>query len=192
MNLHAIQTLRKTLAKRRDEDGTRSYAMLLILLTTGMRASELVRLTRTDFRRDDRGPLISFYRPKRRDRHSIRLSEKTFRKLTRAIHSYHRVANIQGAHANHIFWSRQVRRAGQGTFVFHTKLVTRSVQRIVNSWGLLDGLGRIVATHALRHHVGRMAARKGDFIYAQKLLGHKDPRTTSEFYTEAFVQAMEL
>ncbi|MCE9598363.1 MAG: tyrosine-type recombinase/integrase [Spirochaetia bacterium] len=109
VNPHAIDALRRSLASRRDEDGTRSHAMLLILLVTGMRASELVLLKRSDFRRDDLGPLISFYRPKRRDRHVIRLSEKTFRKLIRALDRYHAVAGID---SDHVFWSCQVRRAG--------------------------------------------------------------------------------
>lgn len=187
-----MDALKRRLAKLRDEESRRSYAMLLVLLTTGMRASEIVRLKRSDFRRDDQGPLVSFHRPKRRDRHIIRLSEKTYSKLIRAIDAYHRTAKISGQEREHLFYSRQIRRAGTKTFIAHTKLVTRSVQRIVNSWNVKDGRGRTIATHGMRHHAGRTASRKKDFIYAQKLLGHSDPKTTSDFYTDRFVQALEV
>lgn len=187
-----VDALKRRLAKLRDEGSRRSYAMLLVLLTTGMRASELVRLKRSDFRRDDQGPLVSFHRPKRRDRHIIRLSEKTFSKLMRSIDAYHKGAGIKEKDREHIFYSRQIRRAGTEIFIAHTRLVTRSVQRIVNSWNVKDGRGRVIATHGMRHHAGRTASRTKDFIYAQKLLGHSDPKTTSDFYTDKFVQALEV
>lgn len=188
----AVDALQKRLEKATDEKGRRDYAMLLVLLTTGMRASEIVILKRSDFRRDPDGFILSFYRPKvkKQGRHVIRLSERTHRKLTRAIEDYHKAAGLKDT--DHIFWSCQTRRAGTGTFTAHTKLTTRSLQRIVNGWGVIDGRGKLIAPHALRHHVGRKVSRKMDFIYAQKLLGHSDPKTTSDFYTDKSVQALEV
>ena len=188
----AVEALKKRLARERSEEGRRSYAMLLLLLTTGMRASELVRLTRSDFRRDDQGHVLSFYRPKVKSRHVIRLSEETHRKIKRALDAYHKAAGLKGKDSEHIFWSAQNRRAGLEVYVHHTKLTTRSLQRIVNAWGLIDGRGKLIAPHALRHHVGRNVSRRKDFIYAQKLLGHSDPKTTAEFYTDKSVQALEV
>lgn len=188
----AVDALKSRLSKERSEEGRRAYAVLLVLLTTGMRASELVRLTRSDFRRDDRGHVLSFYRPKVKSRHVIRLSEETHRKIKRALDAYHKAAGITGKDSEHLFWSCQIRRAGTETFTAHTKLTTRSLQRIVNGFGIIDGRGRLIAPHALRHHVGRTVSRKMDFIYAQKLLGHSDPKTTSEFYTDKSVQALEV
>lgn len=186
----AVEALKKRLAKATDEDGRRSYAMLLVLLATGMRASELVILQVSDFRKDDQGPMVSFRRPKRKDRHVIRLLGKTFRKVTKAIQAYHEVAGITGE--DHVFWSRQIRRAGEKTYTKHTKLVTRSLQRIVNGWGIKDGMGKIVAPHAFRHLIGRKMESERNHIYAQKLLGHSDPKTTSDFYTDHSVTGPEV
>lgn len=187
-----VKALKERLSEARDEEGCRSYAMLLIFLSTGMRVSELVGLKITDFRRDDLGFFVSFYRPKRRDRHTIRLSLSSFVKIRRAIIRYHRVAMIERHLRRHVFWSRKHRREGSRLSDQRTKLVARSVQRIVNSWSLMNGLGQCIAPHGLRHHVGRQATRNYDFIYAQKLLGHADPKTTAEFYTDRSVQAIEV
>lgn len=127
-----------------------------------------MRLTRSDFRRDDQGQVLSFYRPKAKSRHVIRLSEQTHRKIRRAIDAYHKAAELKGKDREHIFRSAQNRRAGLETYVHHTKLTARSLQRIVNAWGLTDGRGKLLAPHALRHHVGCNVSRKKRISFAHR------------------------
>lgn len=188
----AVAKLKQRLSESKDEEGLRSYVILLILLATGMRVSELVLLKRSDIGRDDKGPYISFSRPNRNDRHTIRLSRADALKILLAVARYHRTAKIRGKARDHVLWSLPFIFSGERVLLVRSRLGTRSVQKIVIDWGLRDDLGRPVIPYGLRHCVGRMATRSFDFVYAQKLLGHVDPKTTSHFYTDPSVPSLEI
>jgi integrase/recombinase XerC len=61
-------------------------------------------------------------------------------------------------------------------------LGTRQARRIVTVYLRQIGRGDL-HTHSLRHTFGSMVVRETRSIYtAQKLLGHSDPRVTSQYY----------
>lgn len=177
--------LREKLNTATDEKGLREKAIISILAATGMRASELCELRKSDFGTDIDGmPQVTFYRKKRKDHHTVKLSPELHSRIMEAVESYHKEAGID---ADFILWSLS-------DFVTkkRSRLTTRSLQRIVNAWNIRDGHGKTIAPHAIRHLVGIIASREHGFVYAQKLLGHSDPKTTSRFYTEAFVKGLEF
>ena len=183
--LQAILDLKERLEAATDEPPLRDRCVLHLLTATGMRASELAALKLSNFEKDiDGSPAVTFYRKKRKDWHTVKLSRSHFRRLMAVVKDYHRAAGIED---DHILWSRPNPITGQ-----RSQLVTRSLQRIVNAWGLTDGRGRTLAPHSLRHFVGILATRTRDHIFAQKLLGHSDPKTTSAFYTDQYVEGMEI
>ncbi|MCB1305744.1 MAG: site-specific integrase [Leptospiraceae bacterium] len=183
--LQAILDLKERLELAIDEVQLRDRCILHLLTATGMRASELCELKLSNFEKDiDGSPAVTFYRKKRKDWHTVKLGKAHFRKLMAVIRDYHRAAGVED---DHILWSRPNVITGE-----RTHLVTRSLQRVVNSWGIKDGRGKTLAPHSLRHLVGILATRTRDHIFAQKLLGHSDPKTTSAFYTDQYVQGIEI
>ncbi|MBU41584.1 MAG: hypothetical protein CMN76_00065 [Spirochaetaceae bacterium] len=183
--LKAILDFKERLELATEEPELRDRCILHILTATGMRASELCELKLSNFEKDiDGSPAVTFYRRKRKDWHTVKLTKTHFRKLMAVIDDYHTSAGIED---DHILWSRRNPITGK-----RSQLVTRSLQRIVNAWHLRDGQGRILAPHSLRHLVGILATRTRDHIFAQKLLGHSDPKTTSAFYTDKYVQGIEI
>jgi len=69
---------------------------------------------------------------------------------------------------------------------------TRTLQRIVNSWGVKQADGRLASPHSCRHTVGNRVFTKGGTLEAQKILGHTSPAITSRFYTQPFFDGSEL
>jgi len=167
------------------ESDLRDRAAFLILSRIGMRASELVALKLSDFKVDDDGFLIQFKRPKTRDVHTVRLPDAVHDRIMSAIKAYHEKAVIDD---DHIFFSLPNHLRNDA----RTHLTTRSLQRMVNRWGLVDGSGKVIAPHGMRHFVGIQASKLHGFIHAQKLLGHSDPKTTSLYYTDPSVTSLDF
>ncbi|MCE9597047.1 MAG: site-specific integrase [Spirochaetia bacterium] len=180
--LSDIQRLGKRLETGTTERELRDRAILVLLAVIGMRASELLLLRKSDFKLHDGTHVVQYRRPKRRDVHTVKLSMETRSRIVSAIETYHEVAGLT---SDHIFWSLPNHLRNNA----RTQLTTRSLQRIVNSWNIRAGNGKLIAPHAIRHLVGWTVSKQKDFIHAQKLLGHADPKTTSTYYTDPSVFA---
>lgn len=184
--LDEVETLRKKLSKAKTEVDLRSRVVLEFLCRFGMRASELVILKKTDFVTDaDGNHLLRYERPKRNDRHSVRISEQVKDELLGMVEAYHKAGNVEKARkTDHILFSVK-----HPLTKIRTELTARSLQRIVNSFGLYDGKGKLLAPHGLRHYVGIRAVKEKDHVYGAKLLGNSE-RVFGEYYSDPSVEAL--
>jgi len=184
--LEEVDSLRQKLSTATTEVDLRSRVVLEFLCRFGMRASELVLLKKTDFVTDaDGNHLLRYYRPKRKDWHSVRISEQVKDELLGMVDAYHNAGNVEKARkTDHILFSVK-----HPLTKIRTELTARSLQRIVNAFGLYDGKGKLLAPHGLRHYVGIRAVKEKDHVYGAKLLGNSE-RVFGEYYSDPSVEAL--
>lgn len=173
-----VDAVRKSLAMAEPtERNLRDRLIMEFFVRTGMRASELVLLKKSNFQTDiDGEDIIRFYRPKVKSNHVVYFDREDRDFLLDLIDRYHKLANVD---SDHILFSLTKQK---------THLTTRSLQRIVNGWNIRDGRGKIIACHGLRHHVGSDLSKQGDFILVSKLLGNSE-RIASLYYTNPYAKA---
>lgn len=179
-----VETLRVFMESANTEEELRSRIILEFLSRFGMRASELVILKKSDFVTDADGlNLLRYFRPKRNDWHSVKITTKAKDFLLALVESYHSIAGIQNA--DKILFSVK-----HPWTKLRTELTTRSLQRIVNSFGLKDGRGKLLAPHGLRHFAGIKAVKTRDHIAGSKLLGNSE-RVFAEYYSDPSTEALD-
>jgi len=176
-----MKRLRYVLSEPRDESEHRDLAVFLVLSSTGLRAHEIVNLKWSDGVHMSRGGQVFKYRAKGG---AVRYTVPTAEAL-RAVRSYHRHAGID---ADHWFHSLPLNRLNGG----RSGLSTRSLRRIINSWGALTCRGRNAHPHAFRHTVGQRVFDRAGSLAAQKVLGHSSPATTGDFYTVPYYDARRI
>lgn len=157
VNLSAID--RSTLAGKRD------YALLLVLLTTGRRASEIARITRADLDISDRAITVTTHCKGGKVMH-----DRLARGTAAALHEWMQAAYPDGMRGDDpIFISLSPHGRGQ-------RLTLCSLSRICEKW-----LG-VSKVHATRHTFATTMERAGASLTdIQDRLGHANAATTGRY-----------
>ena len=149
----------------------RDHAIILLLLQTGIRLSELTRLTLNDLRitdtKDENGGKTSFIRVIGGQRNKDRVVPiNADAKLV--LDEYLRDRDL--SHSDNLFLSRSGEQLGE-----------RGVEKVVGKYLKLAGITN-ASVNSLRHTFGMQHVLKGTTIKTiQELMGHKDIRTTEEY-----------
>lgn len=150
----------------------RNYLMAMLMLDTGIRVGELVKLLIDDLYFGDHvidTLIIRAEIAKTKVERCIPLSQR----LKPIIEKYHhRTYTWRGTFGNHCaFWAYSPR----------APLTTRQVQRIIKFAGV-HSIGRPVTPHQLRHTFATRLMEKTNIRVVQTLLGHKSLQST-QIYT---------
>lgn len=171
-----VERLVKAAEARRSRTPARDYAILQLLLQTGIRASELVHLQLADIELSDyHGTLIVRSREKRPERR-IPLNQA----VRRALLAY--LEQPRPAGVSHLFWSREDKR-----------LSVRSVQQIVAKLGRAANL--VISVKTLRDTYARSLWRDtGDLGLLTERLGLRRPETALKYISPLSIagSAMEV
>ncbi len=186
-NLLEVDALRIKMINATSEEDLRARVVLEFLCRFGMRASELVLLKKSNFVQDAEGNhQLRFYRPKRKDYHSVKITKRAKDELFALIEAYHLAGKIECVQKqDHILFSVK-----HPLTKIRTKLSTRSLQRIVNGFGLTDGRGKLLAPHGLRHYAGIRMVKERDHIAGSKLLGNSS-EVFSQYYSDPSTEALD-
>lgn len=169
LNTLTVQEIEKLLAVKQSH---RDYCMILMMLDTGLRVGELVKLKQSD---------LYFYgscvtQLTVRAEISKTKTERTIPVSARLIAAIQvlktRVWYKDGAIRDHYAFY---------TAIPNCHITSRQVERIVG-WLGQTYLGRRLTPHMLRHTFGTRVLRKSNIRIAQKLLGHKRI-TSTQIYT---------
>lgn len=151
-------------------DGKRDFALLNLLVRTGLRTVEVIRADVGDIRQEG-GEALLYVQGKGRDEKDefVLLTDATLRPLTDYLAARGPVA---GGDAAPLFASMSDRNAGE-------RLTTRTLRGIVKK--NLRGIGldnHRLTTHSLRHTTITLANKAGGIGAAQAIGRHADPKTT--------------
>lgn len=160
-------------AARRDRSlkGKRDYALIALMLTTGMRCVEIRRANRTDIRRLENGPAL-FIQGKGRDAKDdyVKLTDE----VMAALEGYFKARNEADARGS-LFASLSPRGRGRMT----TRSISRIVKERLRSIGLDDPS---LCAHSLRHTTATLNILNGATLEETKqLLRHKSMDTTLRY-----------
>ena len=151
------------------KDGTsrlaqRDYAIIQVMLKTGIRVGELTRLGVADIRLSENGGLLLIRGEGKFGTREVPLNST----VCQAITAY--LAERSGPSSDHLFLSVQ-----------GGPLSVRSVQRLVGAYAEAAGL-RDVSTYTLRQTCGQQLLRDtGDLPLVARLLGHKRLETAVKY-----------
>ncbi len=154
----------------------RDYAIIQVLLQTGITLSELTRLTLNDLeitdKADKKGNKIEYVRIISSQRTKSRMIPVDF-KAGIAIGNY---LSIRGKTSlSNLFLNRLGERLGE-----------REVEKIIEKYLKLAGIAD-ASVNSLRHTFGTFQAVKGTSKKViQKVMGHRDIRTTGRYYLFAW------
>ncbi len=153
------------------ENGARDYAMFLLILSCGLRVSEVVALSPTDINLSSGTLKIHGKGNKERMAYMTPACREA---MYRYKEEYRDLIPKDMLKANIFFVSK---RTGGG-------LTTRSVERAMKKYVNAAGIGGMGYTpHKLRHTMATTLAKDGtNLLTIQKLLGHESP-TTTQIYT---------
>lgn len=151
------------------ENAVRDYAVLLLLLSSGLRVSEAVGIDMKDLNLDNRTCRI---RGKGNKERIINLTPPCCRAIRKYLEEYRGL--LQGLETDALFVSKR----------YMNRLTTRSVQKMMQKHTINAKLGgKGYTPHKLRHTTGTTLAKDGvDLLVIQQVLGHENPATT-EIYT---------
>jgi len=159
----AIEQLLKTAEERRSRNAVRDYAMLQLLLQTGVRPSEMVDLRLADLDLDEEGGTMTVCAQGKRLGRRIPLNRATRRALDAHL------AQPRPAEASHLFLTREGR-----------PLSIRSVQQVVASLGKAAGLD--VSARVLRDTYARSLWQDTrDLHLLTERLGHRRPEAALRY-----------
>lgn len=164
-----IETILSSNKKRSDELVARDQAILELLYSSGLRASELVNLTIFNVDRSNR--IIRILGKERKERivpYSV--SCKTYlEKYIKELRPKLLAKNPMGIHENHVFLNAR-----------GTKVTTRGLEYILKQIELKCALPFSLHPHAFRHSFATHLLEGGaDLRLIQELLGHENINTTS-------------
>ncbi|MFA4793243.1 tyrosine-type recombinase/integrase [Leptospira kirschneri] len=166
--------LKRSFAQPIFERDYRNRALFSLLSTTGLRAKEVVSLKFSNLLISSSNETLVKYLKKGGLISYTVITNETLN----FIREYHSKTKIK---EDYFFLSLP----GRNQFR-RSRLTTRGLQLIVNSWGVKTCAGKLVHPHALRHTVGAKLLETSGSIAAQKVLGHSTPVTTSKFYTKPY------
>ncbi len=144
----------------------RELALLAVLLDTGITLSEIAALNDTDV--DTNGGTMRVYRPKTKMEKQVYFTAPT----AGAIEAYRRVRPEPVAEPR-LFLTRD-----------GYPLKEARIQQILARIGVWAGISQRLSAHKFRHSCATFNLRAGASLeHVRLMLGHKDIRTTSEFYS---------
>lgn len=173
--------LLNVLSKRKDAE--RAHMLYRLMLVTGLRISEALRLNVHDAERSKVDVQVKGW-------------TRTGKKLIR-IKSVYFPKALQERLAHFL---RFKRRASEGLapdaplFVSREggRLSARQAQRDFKKWVNLAGIESRLTPHALRHTAAtKLMRRTGNAKLVQKYLGHSDVATTLRFYVDVFPEDLK-
>lgn len=146
----------------------RDLAIIMLMLTTGIRVSELVGLDINDV--DFKSSAIKIYRKGGKEE-TVYFSDDATEALVSYIEERKQVKSIKG-HENALFLSLQNKR-----------ISTRSVEDLISKYARLAGIQKKVTPHALRRSYGTaLYNATGDIYLVAGTLGHADVNTAKRHY----------
>lgn len=146
----------------------RNLAIIMLLLSTGVRVSELVGLDINDV--DFKNSGIRIYRKGGKEE-TVYFSDDTREVLVSYIEERKQAESIKG-HENALFLSLQNRR-----------ISTRSVEDLIPKYARLAGIQKKVTPHTLRRSYGTaLYNATGDIYLVAGTLGHADVNTAKRHY----------
>lgn len=153
------------------ENAVRDYAILLLLLSCGLRVSEAVNITMKDVNFAAGTIRIHGKGNKERTAHP---TPACIEALRRYLEEYRNLIEPEPAQTAPFFISKKQK----------TKITTRTVERMMQKHINAAGIGGMGYTpHKLRHTTATILAKDGvDLLAIQQLLGHESP-TTTQIYT---------
>lgn len=151
------------------ENAVRDYALILLILSTGLRVSEVVGINMKDLNLDNRTCRI---RGKGNKERIVNLTPPCCRAIRKYLEEYRDL--LQGLETDALFVSKR----------YMDRITTRSVQKSMQKHTINAKLGgKGYTPHKLRHTTGTTLAKDGvDLLVIQQVLGHENPATT-EIYT---------
>lgn len=184
-NALSVEQIKKLFASipRETLQGKRDYALINLLVRTGLRLIEICRATLDDLEEHASGQTLLWVRGKGRD------GKDAFVIITdgvkKPLAEYLKTRNIWLGNRP-IFSSLSDRNMGK-------MLTTRSVSRIVKTYLRRAGFdSRRLTAHSLRHTFGVMAIRAGSSLYEVQLAMRHTAPTTTEVYLGDIEQAKRL
>ncbi|WP_017187058.1 tyrosine-type recombinase/integrase [Alkalibacillus haloalkaliphilus] len=176
LNYFEFKLLLREVSNRLDHGLT--YYAILLALTTGMRYSELVGLTRKDFDFNNntiqinktwdykRG--LSFKDTKNHETRTIKVNDKTMSKFKELFENT--PDNIHGL----VFYSPQSKHK-----VLTNNTLNKALKHLLNKLNF----DQIITMHGLRHtHASVLLYLRCSIYYVSERLGHKDIQTTHNYY----------
>lgn len=151
------------------ENAVRDYAVILLILSTGLRVSEAVGINMKDINLDNCTCRI---RGKGNKERIVNLTPPCRGAIRKYLEEYRNL--LQGLETDALFVSKR----------YMDRLTTRSVQKAMHKHTINAKLGgKGYTPHKLRHTTGTTLAKDGvDLLVIQQVLGHENPATT-EIYT---------
>jgi site-specific recombinase XerD len=159
----------------RAKSNKRDYAIIQLLLQTGIKLSELVELTLPDLQitnaTDKRGNKVEYIRVVGNQRNKGRVIPVNLNAV-RAIDDY--LAIREKSLSDNLFLNRSGEQLGK-----------RGVEKVIGRYFEIAGIGN-ASVNSLRHTFGTLQAVKGtNLITIQKVMGHKERRTTGIYLSLA-------
>lgn len=157
--------------KKREKTITRDYALLVTLLGTGMRVSEMLGLDLTDI--DMKNKCFHIVRKgNKEDR--VYFGEEVEKALKMYLENGRDKIGAGKEEPNALFISLQ-----------HKRITTRSVDRIVKEFSRAAGLGEHITPHKFRSTYGtNLYNATGDIYLVADALGHSSVETTRKRYAK--------
>lgn len=148
--------------------GKRDYAILLLLLTTGVRVSAIVNATVADVKKHATGYIL-YYTNKGGETESAQLLPF----VHEALKVYLKARSSAGKHAP-LFETIETNRTGKQVKPLTRNAITAMISRYAKAAGLHH-----VTAHSLRHTAAMVAAKQGTVAQVKAFLRHKSARTTA-------------
>lgn len=180
----AMRALEKQFARPKTEEAHRNRAIFRVMRETALRASELLQLTFTgSFQETIKGEpgRVFSLTLKGGDLDGVFISDAALA----VVRAYHRFALIE---SDRLFHSLPLRNRRND----RSRLTTRALQKIINSWDVKTLAGKPVHPHALRHTVIQKAMDEEGGLFAQKIARHRSTETTSKHYLKPYVNGKQL
>lgn len=168
---------------RKRKDAERAHMLYRLMLVTGLRISEALRLNVHDAERAKVDVQVKGWT--RTGKKLVRVKSVYFPKaLQERLAHFLRFKRRAGESLNHdapLFLSREGGR-----------LSARQAQRDFKKWVTLAGIESQLTPHALRHTAAtKLMRRTGNAKLVQKYLGHSDVATTLRFYVDVFPEDLK-
>jgi site-specific recombinase XerD len=149
------------------KQGKRDYALILMLVKTGLRRAELVALNRTDIKIIDGHHVAVIEHGKGDKRRVVKLRVDVYR----ALETY---LNARGQEGNALFVSFR-----RGDHPTANRMTDKAVELLVKKYA---PVGTELTPHGLRATFATLALEAEASLHqVQYALGHKDPRTTERY-----------
>lgn len=173
--------LLSTVGRRKDAE--RAFMLYRLMLVTGLRIGEALRLNVVDASRPKTDIIVKGWTQEgeKRDRIKTVYFSKTIREL---LAHFLRIKEKSGENVEPgapLFMSRE-----------GTRLSSRQAQREFKRWMKEARIEGRLTPHALRHTAAtKLLRRTGNAKLVQRYLGHSDVATTLRFYVDVFPEDLE-